>query len=66
MKQMDQQRADLDLEFPDWSGHLPVPYFSETVDAMDLRSEAMLPLVKAHEGYLERWRADKIDVPFRI
>lgn len=58
--------ATRNVEFPDWSGHIPFPYWAETVDEMDLRSEAMLHLVKAHPDYLQRRLAEKIDVPFEL
>jgi len=59
-------KPSLDLEFPDWSGHIPFPYWGETVDQMDLRSEALLHLVKADPDFLKRRLAEKIDVPFKL
>jgi hypothetical protein len=60
------QRPSLNLEFPDWSGHTPVPYWRETMEQMHLRSEAMLPLIKSRPNYHEDRLADKIDVPFEL
>jgi hypothetical protein len=56
----------MDLDFPDWSGHRPAPYWKETVEQMHLRSEALLPLIKSRPGYAEERLANKIDVPFSL
>lgn len=53
--------SSLDLALPDWSGHIPLPYWGEAL----LRSEAFLPLVKARPGFAERRLEDKIHAPFK-
>ena len=59
-------KPSLDLEFPDWSGHIPARYWSETVDQMHLRCEALLPIIKKDALFAQRRLEDKIDVPFEL
>jgi hypothetical protein len=61
-----QQPPSLDLHLPDWSGHQPTRFWRETVDQMNQRSEALLPLVKRHPSYSERRRGQATDLPFRL
>jgi hypothetical protein len=62
----ERSKPSLDLEFPNWSGHIPARYWSETVDEMHRRCEALLPLIKKDPLFAQRRLEDKIDVPFEL